>query len=61
MRDGSLTRKDVLELEQIMGGNLDGIVKSMKAGGAQAGKMLGPEFKELLDVFTQLVEVKNRK
>jgi len=60
LRDGSITRQDVEELEKIMGTPIRDIVKMMDAGQVDKKKLkeLGPEMGELLELFKQLGDIK---
>lgn len=60
LKDGSITKSDVLELEKIMGTDVESLVKMMKqsAAGALADKSVGGEVKEMLQLFSELLAIK---
>jgi hypothetical protein len=60
LQDGTVTRKDVEELEKIMGMDmkqLSGMINSGQVDKAKLAEM-GPEFAEMLEVFKQLGDIK---
>ena len=60
LEDGSITRKDVQELEKIMGMDVSSLAKMIDNGQVDKAKLaqMGPEFVEMLDLFKQLAKIK---
>ena len=60
LADGSITRKDVEELEKIMGMDVSSLAKMIDNGQVDKAKLasMGPEFVEMLDLFKQLAKIK---
>ena len=58
--DGSVTKKDVEELEKMMGVDVKQIVKMMDSGQVDKSKLqeLGSDVAELMDVFKELAKIK---
>jgi len=58
--DGSVTKKDVEELEKMMGVDVKQIVKMMDSGQVDKSKLneLGSDVAELMDVFKALAKIK---
>jgi len=61
LREGAITKADVAELEKMMGGDINELLKMMQGGDVDKAKLreLGPDFQELLGVFKDLARVKN--
>ena len=60
LADGSITKKDVEELEKIMGMDVSSLAKMIDNGQVDKAKLrqMGPEFEEMLDLFKQLAKIK---
>ena len=62
LQDGSITAHDVVELEKIMGSNIEDLVGMLGAGNVDKAKLkeLGPEFSDMFKVFKQLADIKKK-
>ena len=60
LADGSITKKDVEELEKIMGMDVKTLANMIDNGQVDKQKLaqMGPEFTEMLDLFKQLAKIK---
>jgi len=60
LQDGSVTKKDVEELEKMMGVDVKQLVKMMDSGQVDKEKLkeLGSDFGELVDLFRALSKIK---
>ena len=60
LQDGSVTKKDVEELEKMMGVDVKQLVKMMDSGQVDKEKLkeLGSDFGELVNLFRALSKIK---
>jgi hypothetical protein len=62
LTSGDIGKDDIAELEKLMGGDINELLKMMEGGQVDKSKLkeLGPDFQELLNVFKGLADVKNQ-
>jgi hypothetical protein len=59
LKDGSLNKENILELEKSMGMGLKEMVGMVEMAKKMAGKQKIPEIDEMLGLFKQLLALKN--
>lgn len=59
LSSGTVTKKEVEELEKIMGVNIKDFAKLLQSGKVDKQKLkeLGPDFSDMLDIFKKLAEI----
>ena len=63
LKEGTITKEEVMELEKIMGGDIAELLNALKKfGGGGGGKqVMGTDFKEMIEIFNSLLEIKRKQ